>query len=140
MTKRAIFQGLIVDENDQPVDVTFVGGDPCYVVNDAGFKRHIPAEQVDQEILNRMQESIKGHENLLSDQAAKMLGQEDIFSKAILENQIRQIDKHLAGLYETGLPEEGRAYLGMMGFKIHINVHGEVLEIDQPGMIDGGEE
>jgi len=37
---------------------------------------------------------------------------------------------------KTGIPEEARAYLGMMGFKIHINVHGEVLDVEQPGMID----
>jgi hypothetical protein len=41
-----------------------------------------------------------------------------------------------------GLPEETRAYLGMMGFHVRINVHGEVLAVEQPGMIDpdsGGE-
>jgi hypothetical protein len=29
--------------------------------------------------------------------------------------------------------------MGMMGFKVIINVHGEVVGLDQPGMI-GGEE
>jgi hypothetical protein len=40
----------------------------------------------------------------------------------------------------TGIPEEGRAYMGMMGFRVRINVHGEVVDVDQPGMIDPGEE
>jgi hypothetical protein len=39
----------------------------------------------------------------------------------------------------TGIPEEGRAYMGMMGFRVVINVHGEVIEVNQPGMA-GGEE
>jgi hypothetical protein len=26
--------------------------------------------------------------------------------------------------------------MGMMGFRVRINVHGEVLEVEQPGMID----
>jgi hypothetical protein len=26
-----------------------------------------------------------------------------------------------------------RTYLGMIGFKVVINVHGEVLKVDQPG-------
>jgi hypothetical protein len=30
--------------------------------------------------------------------------------------------------------------MGMMGFRIKINLHGEVLEVEQPGMIDPGEE
>jgi hypothetical protein len=41
---------------------------------------------------------------------------------------------------EAGIPEEGRAYLGMLGFKVIINVHGEVLKIEQPAAGDGGEE
>ena len=26
--------------------------------------------------------------------------------------------------------------MGMMGFKVHINLHGEVTDVEQPGMID----
>jgi hypothetical protein len=36
---------------------------------------------------------------------------------------------------EAGIPEESRAYLGMTGFKIRINMHGELVEVVQPGMI-----
>ena len=38
-------------------------------------------------------------------------------------------------LIEHGLPEEGRAYMGMTGFKVIINHHGEVVDVAQPGMI-----
>ena len=42
---------------------------------------------------------------------------------------------------QTGIPEDMRAYLGMMGFKIIINMHGEVLRVEQPGVAsDEGEE
>jgi hypothetical protein len=30
--------------------------------------------------------------------------------------------------------------MGMMGFRITINVHGDVIEIDQPGMVDPEDE
>ena len=103
------------------------------MVNDAGFLRHIPSEQVDRQVLGAMGESIQGHEDLISEQAAKMLGQEDIFSMAMIANQIRNIDKQMDTLFETGIPEDVRAYLGMMGFKVRINVHGDVLEVVQPG-------
>jgi len=33
-----------------------------------------------------------------------------------------------------------RTYLGMMGFKVVINMHGEVLSVDQPGTASGDEE
>ena len=36
-------------------------------------------------------------------------------------------------LLETpGLPEETRVYLGMMGFHVVLDIHGEILKIEQP--------
>jgi hypothetical protein len=140
MPKQALFTGLIVDELDNNVEVTYVGDEPCYVVDDAGFHRHIPSEQVDRQVLESMTEAIEGHEDIISEQAAKMLGQDDIFSMAMIANQLKQMEKQFDSLLETGIPEEARAYMGLMGFKIRINVHGEVLEVVQPGMIDPDEE
>ena len=132
MPRQPLFAGLVVDEQDNPVGVATVGGEPFYVVDDAGFKRHIPSEQVDRQVLNGMRQMIEGHEDAISEQTAKMLGQDDIFSKALIENQLKQIDKQFDALLETGIPEEGRAYMGMIGFRVRINFHGEVIEVVQP--------
>ncbi|MGB9799272.1 MAG: hypothetical protein ACPLUL_04145 [Thermanaerothrix sp.] len=132
--RQPLFAGLVVDENDQPVEVAYVGDEPCYVVNDRGFRRHIPSEQVDRQVLDIMRQQIEGHEDLLSEQTAKMLGQEDPFSRAMIYTQLRNLDKQFEQLLQTGIPEEGRAYLGMMGFRIVINLHGEVLRVEQPGI------
>jgi len=140
MPKKPLFEGLVFDENDNPAEVTFVGDEPCYVVDDAGFRRHIPSEQVDLRVLEAIKETIEGNEGLLSEQAAKMLGQDDIFSRAMLETQFKQMDKQFEQLLQTGIPEEARAYIGMTGFRIKINIHGEVIDIEQPGMIDPGDE
>lgn len=140
MAHQALFAGLVFDENDNPVDVTYVGSDPFYVVDDAGFHRHIPSEQVDSQVLESMRELIDGHEGVLSEQTAKMLGQEDIFTRAMIESQLKNIDKQFEALFDTGIPEEGRAYMGMMGFRITIDVHGDVIKIDQPGMISSDDE
>lgn len=136
MSKKPIFSGLIIDDLDRPVEVVYVGDEPCYVVDDAGFRRHIPAEQVDRQVLDLMSESIEGQEDILGEQAAKMLGQDDIFSIAMIANQLKNLDQQFENIMESGIPEEARAYLGMMGFKIRINVHGEVVEVEQPGGID----
>jgi hypothetical protein len=136
MVRKALFNGLIVDEFDHKVDLVNVGEEPCYVVDDAGFRRHIPSEQVDRQVLNAMSEMIEGHESIITEQTAKMLGQDDIFTRAMIESQLRNMDKQFSALFEAGIPEDTRAYLGMMGLRIKINVHGEVIEIDQPGMID----
>ena len=136
MTSQAVFAGLIIDEYDQAVEVVYIGNEPCYVVNDAGFRRHIPSEQVDRQVFESMVEMIAGHEEVISEQAAKMLGQDDIFSMALIASQLKNIDQQFNNLLQRGIPEEARAYMGMMGFRIRINVHGEVLEIEQPGAID----
>jgi len=88
-----------------------------------------------------MQDLMKGNESMISEQTAKMLGQDDIFSKAMIEQQLKNIDKQFDALMQAGIPEAGRAYLGMLGFKIVINVHGEVVRVEQPGAIsDEGED
>jgi hypothetical protein len=135
MVYQPLFKGLIFDEYDQPVDVSIVGEEPCYVVNDAGFRRHIPSEMVDRQVLAQMGNMIEGHEDELAEQTAKMLGQNDIFSKALIENQLKNLDSQFDAVLHSGIPEEGRAYMGMLGFRIKINVHGEVLEVNQPGTI-----
>lgn len=139
MPVQPLFPGLVVDENENPVDVAYVGDTPMYVVDDAGFRRHIPSEEVDRQVLAFMKQAIEGHEDLLTEEAAKMLGQEDPFSRAMIANQLKSIDQHLDELLQTGIPEESRAYMGMMGFRIVINVHGDVVRVDQPGMISGEE-
>ncbi len=142
MATKAVFEGLVFDEAGNPAEVVYVGQEACYVVDDNGFRRHIPSEDVDRQVLNRMMDSIQGHEDLLTEQAAKMLGQEDIFSKAMIAAQFKNIHQQFEALLHIGLPEEIRAYLGMMGFRIVINIHGEVIEFIQPGLIadDEGED
>ncbi len=139
MSPQPLFAGLVVDERDRLAETAIVGEEPFYVVDDSGFRRHIPAAQVDRQVLKQMQEMMKGSEGLISEQTAKMLGQEDIFSKALIEQQLKNMDQQFDAIMQQGIPEEGRAYLGMLGFKVVINLHGEVLRIDQPSAPDNGE-
>ena len=132
MTGKAVFEGLVFDENDNVLDTTYVGGEPCYVINDAGFMRHIPAQQVDTQVLDVMRIQITENKDVISEQTAKMIGQDDIFTHAIINNQLENIDDQLKNLMEHGMPETGRTYLGMLGFKIVVNYHGEVVRVDQP--------
>lgn len=133
MAQKALFTGLVVDENDLPVNSTIIGDESFYVVNDDGFMRHVPSEQVDRQVLAQMGKMLEGHEEELSAQAAKMMGQDDIFTRAAIEKQLEHMDEQFDQVLKAGLPEESRAYLGMSGFKVRINLHGEVLEIQQPG-------
>jgi len=52
---------------------------------------------------------------------------------------LKNIAQQFDALMQVGIPEDARAYLGMAGFKVVINVHGEVVRFDQPTAIDGGD-
>ncbi len=143
MAKKALFKGLVIDENDLPVQVTTVGEESFYVVDDAGFKRHIPSEEVDRQVLEFLKQQVEGNEEAITEQTAKMLGQEDLFTRAIMLNQVKNMGGQFDKLLEAGIPEDALAYLGMLGFRVVINVHGEVLRVDQPSAPDtkdGGDE
>jgi hypothetical protein len=106
------------------------------VIDDAGFLRHISSEKVDRQVLQSMADLVKGSEDLISEQTAKMLGQDDLFSVAAIAQQLKNMDQQFDTLLQQGLPEDVRAYLGMMGFRVVINYQGEVLRVDQPGAVD----
>ena len=136
---KALFQGLIVDENDNPVDVVIIGGESFYVVDDDGFKRHIESEYVDRQVLEHFQRMIEGHEDLVTEGTMEMIGQDDIFTKAVIETQLKNMASQFDAIIDQGLPEEQRAYLGMLGFRVVIDLRGEVIRIDQPEVTDPGE-
>jgi hypothetical protein len=138
---KAVFEGLVYDPNGEPIEVAYVGSEPYYVLNDNGFLRYIPATDVDWQVWDALTSQIIGHEDILSKQAAKMLGQEDIFTVAMLRSQLENKDEQFKDIQEKSLPEEARQYLGMMGFKITIDIHGKVIEVTQPQIYgDEGDE
>ncbi len=69
---------------------------------------------------------------MISAETMKALGQEDIFTKAAIETSLKNLDQQFAQVLERGLPEEARAWMGMLGFQIRIDIHGHVLEVRQP--------
>jgi hypothetical protein len=136
LPNKAVFEGLVFDENGNPVETGWIGVEPCYIVDDDGFKRHIPAEDVDRQVWQLFQQQIAGHEDLLSEKAAEMLGQSDIFTMAAIQSQFKNMEDHYDKLAEVGIPEESRLYLGMIGFRIVISIHGDVVDVIQPGIVD----
>ena len=60
MPRQPLFAGLVVDESGRPAETALVGNEPCYVVDDTGFRRHIPSEQVDRAVLLQVADLMKG--------------------------------------------------------------------------------
>ena len=48
--------------------------------------------------------------------------------------------KDVQQMMDQGLPDDARMMLGMMGFKIVINVHGELVNLDMPAQELPGDE
>ena len=136
MVNKTLFEGLVFDEFDSLVKTTLIGDEYFYIVDDQGFERHISSEYVDRQVLNFLKNQIEENKDVLTDQTAKYFGQEDIFSKAIIENQFENIDEQFEQLLKIGLPKDNLDYMGLMGFRVKIDLHGDVIEINQPTRTD----
>lgn len=137
MTHRhALFSDLIFDEDGNPVKTTFVGAEPNYVIMDGDFKRHVPAEEVDRQVVAWLQGQVEANKDLVSSGIMNMLGKDDLFTKAMVDSSI----KHMDQVMNQGLPADARIMLGMMGFKIIVNYHGEVIDLEMPAQEMPGSE
>lgn len=134
MANKALFQDLIYDEAGNRVETAVVGHDVFYVVDDAGFKRHIDADQVDRQVLSVFLQQLEENKDIAVEQALRMMGKDDLFTKAAVDAQISNID--MDQIIAQGIPAQARDMMGMMGFRITINFHGDVIDIAQPTISD----
>ncbi|MCL4262863.1 MAG: hypothetical protein KJ069_06595 [Anaerolineae bacterium] len=130
MVIRALFEGLVYDENGRLVDTAVVGSEANYIIDDAGFMRHISAEEVDRQVLGFFLQQLQENQDLAVDQAMKFMGKDDLMTKAAIDASLRNIN--MDDIIAQGIPQQAREMLGMMGFRVTINFHGEVISIDQP--------
>jgi hypothetical protein len=133
---RALFADLVFNEEEQPTRVVFIGGVPHYAVPDGDFLRHVEAEYVDRQIVRLIQERILAMRDAVTEGVIQMLGQEDLFTRASIEHAIENMDRIL----EPGSVDvdELRTALWMTGFRATVNVHGDVVHVEMPGI--SGEE
>ncbi len=127
-TDRAFFAGLVEDTDGRPVDVATIGDTAYYVVMDGDFRRHVEAAAVDQQVLRVLSEQIEAHREIAVDGMLRMLGQDDLFTKAAVDASIKNIDQVLN---ET-MPPEARSWLSMLGFRVIIDYHGDLVRVDMP--------
>jgi hypothetical protein len=132
----AFFEGLVVTEDGVPVDVSYIGTTAYYVIDDQGFRRHVEAREVDRPVLTQFMEQLQEHREEAVMAMLIQLGQDDLFTKAALESTVRNL--RLEQILDQGLPPQARQMLGMLGFRIIVNLHGEVVRVDMPSLPEGG--
>ncbi len=126
--RKPLFSGLVFNEQGEPAEVAYIGEEPHYVILDAGFRRHVPSEYIDRQILRWFQDQIAAHRELVTQGVLALLGRDDLFSKAMVDASVKNLDE----LLQYGLPEEARTWLGMFGFRVIVDVHGDVIAIHVP--------
>jgi hypothetical protein len=60
------------------------------------------------------------------------LGKDDLLTKAAVDASMRNVN--IEQILKQGFPAQARDMMGMVGFRIIINYHGEVVRIDQPAV------
>ena len=102
-----------------------IGGDRMC---DAGFRRHVESERVDRQVLGWLQEQFFANQELITEGILSMLGKDDLFTKAMIDASMQNMDQ----LIEHGLPDDARTWLGMFGFRIIVDIHGDVVRTELP--------
>ncbi|HET91422.1 MAG TPA: hypothetical protein ENN99_11910 [Chloroflexi bacterium] len=128
---QALFADLVFNEEGEGAKVVYIGGEAHYAVPDGDFLRHVEASYVDRQIVEQIQERTVAMSDLVIEGIIQMLGQEDLFTRASIEHAIRNMDRIL----EPGVVDvdEFRTALWMTGFRVTVNVHGEVVHLEMPG-------
>lgn len=128
----AMFEGLVVDEAGRPARVAYVGGNAFYVVESEGFERHVEAAAIDREVLHWIKQQVLSNREEVTRGMLGMLGKDDLFTKAMIDSSINRMDE----APHQALPQEARAWLGMLGFRVVINLHGEIVSLQLPSAPD----
>jgi len=126
--RQALFAGLVFDEEHQPTEVVYVGDEPHYVILDAGFRRHVESEHIDRQVLRWLQEQFFANQDLITEGIMEMMGKDDLFTKAMIDASMQNMDQ----VIEHGIPEDARTWLGMFGFRIIVDIHGDVVRTELP--------
>lgn len=126
--KKALFANLVYDEEGNPVETAFIGQEPYYVILDGDFRRHVAAEEIDRQVVHWLTEQISANKEMVSEGVMNFIGKDDLFTKAMVDSSINRMDE----LMNQGMPDDARMMLGMMGFKVIVNYHGELVKLDMP--------
>ncbi len=134
----AFFEGLVVDEMDRPLRVEYLGSESFYVVNDQGFQRYVEASPIDTAVLGQFVSQLSENSEEASRAMLQMMGQDDLFTKAMIDAQLRNLD--IQEIRQRRLPTEARRLLAMVGFRIVLDVHGNIINVNLPAAPDGDEQ
>ena len=69
-------------------------------------------KKIDRSIFKEMTSWVKGHEDVIGKEAAKMMGQDDLFTTAQMINELKNIDHQIDKMMQAGFPQEQKKLYG----------------------------
>jgi hypothetical protein len=81
MSQKALFEGLVFDQAGHTLEVTTVGGEAQYVIDDEGFRRHMDAETIDRQVIAAIQEQVQANKEIVEETMMRMIGSDDLFTR-----------------------------------------------------------
>lgn len=132
----AMFAGLVFNQAGQPAEIAYIGGEAHYVILDDDFRRHVAAREVDRQVLAHLREMMEPFRDQAVVEMMRMMGKEDLFTKAMIDSSLKNWEQALG----QPIPEDMRAWLGMLGFRVTVDVHGEVVDFRLPSQMSGEED
>ena len=132
----AMFAGLVFNQQSQPAEVAYIGSEAHYVILDDDFRRHVAARDIDRQVLAYLREMMEPLRDQAVAEMMRMMGQEDLFTKAMIDSSLKNWEQALG----QPIPEDMRAWLGMLGFRVVVDVHGEIVEMNVPSQMGGDED
>ncbi len=126
--RQALFAGLIYNQAGEPVQLVYIGGVAHYAIPDEGFLRHIEAHEIDDVVIAHLKEQITSMQDEVVKGMLEMLGKRDLFTKAAIDASIRNLEQ---GIRQSD-HDQWSPWLKLFGFRVIVNVHGEVVEIIYP--------
>jgi len=91
---QALFAGLVFGAAGAPAATAHVGAEPQYVISEDGFNWHVPSASIDRAVLVALREQISQHKDLVSSSTLQLLGKDDLFTKALVDSSLRNLDQH----------------------------------------------
>jgi len=93
----------------------------------------VAAREVDRQVLAHLREMMEPFRDQAVVEMMRMMGKEDLFTKAMIDSSLKNWEQSLG----QPIPEDMRAWLGMLGFRVTVDIHGEVVEFRLPSQMSG---
>jgi len=133
---QALFAGLVYNEAGQPAEVAYIGGVAHYAIPDDGFRRHVEASRIDDAVIAQIKAQIVSNQEDVVRGMMQMMGKDDLFTKAAIDASIRNMEENI----RQSDASQWLPWLRLMGFRVVVNVHGDLVEVIYPTQTDEGDE